>query len=112
MSEVRKGADLDLSRRVQDGLRVRLNEAMAINPAMAAILRNIQTTDKRMRQELLRLDNERDMQRWQELHNDKERYQVISDKPSHQKDDHRTAIIYYELGTDLPLTKSTRELRG
>jgi hypothetical protein len=111
MNEVRRGADLEMSRRIQDGLRARIGEMAAVTPALAALIRGNFQTEKRMRQELLNLTSDVDMKRWQELHNDKERYEVISDKPTHQRDDHRTAITYYELGADLPLTKSKRELR-
>jgi hypothetical protein len=112
MTDVRHGADLELSRRVQDGLRARISETTAVSPALAALIRNFAHTEKRLRQELLNLSNDADMLRWQELYNDKEKYEVVSDKPSHQRDDHRTSIVYYELGQDLPVTKSKKDLRA
>jgi hypothetical protein len=112
MNEVRRGADLEMSRRVQDGLRARIGEMAAVTPALAALIRGNFQTEKRMRLELLDLTNDADMARWQKLRNDSEKYEIISDKPSHQKGDHRTAIMYYELGEDLPMIKSKRELRA
>lgn len=111
MSDVRLGADLELSRRVQGGLRARISETTVISPALASLIRNFSQTERRIRQELLDLSSDADMRRWQELYNDKEKFEVVSDKPSHQRGDHRTSIVYYELGQDLPLTKSKRELR-
>ena len=52
------------------------------------------------------------MARWQILQNDKARYEIISDNPSHQKGEFLSRIVYNEIGDDLPLVKSQEDLRA
>lgn len=98
-----------LSQRVKDGLAQRLAE-------YPAVLRTRTIGDiapsKMRRIELLDLNKEADRCRWQLLHNDTERFEVISEKESHQKQEYFVRIIYYELGDELPSVKTKEELRS
>lgn len=70
---------------------------------------------KRRRCELLDMTNESDQQRWQILHNDTDRYEVISEKIStvrgDNKVDYMCFVVYNELGDDLPIYRTKDELR-
>lgn len=70
----------------------------------------------RMRRiEVLDLKDDADVERWQVLHNDVDRYEVISEKFTQLKGnyegEHSCTVIYDEMGEDLPLTKTQSELR-
>jgi hypothetical protein len=70
---------------------------------------------RRRRCELLNLSTDEDMIRWQVIHNDSDRYQVVEEKLSTvgSKDgvEYRCILTYDEIGEDLPLVKSRLELR-
>lgn len=98
MSSIHKNSDL--SDRVRDGLRARLNNQSAATRLNA--YPTSKSSSKKMRIVLLDLNNAGDIEKWQMLHNDKENYEVISSKESHQKNEYYVRVIYYELGDDLP----------
>ena len=50
--------------------------------------------------------------RWQLLHNNPDRFEVISEKESHQKQEYFVRIIYNELGDELADVKTKEELRS
>lgn len=97
-----------LTQRVKEGLSKRLAEYPAI--MRTRTLGEI-TPAKMRRIELLDLNKETDLERWQVLHNNPDKYEVLSEKESHQKTEYFVRIIYYELGDDLPDVKSKDELR-
>lgn len=70
---------------------------------------------RRERYELLDLTDPADAMRWQVIHNDKERYEIIEEKVSTVRAsnsvDYACLIKYYELGENLPLVKNRDELR-
>jgi len=71
---------------------------------------------KRRRCELLDLKTPQDMERWQMIHNDRDRYEFITQKISNlgagpDGADHRCFIEYFEIGEDLPLVKVGQDLR-
>lgn len=72
--------------------------------------------ERRRRFELLDMKNEDDRIRWQVLHNDQDRYEVISEKFSQVKGvgegEYTCSIVYDELGDGLPLVKTQHELRS
>ena len=89
---------LALSTRVKGGLR----EKLANNTAVKRFYTyQPGGTSKKMRLELLDLGRPDDVRRWQELHNDKEHYEVLSTKESHQKSEYLMRVIFYELGDNL-----------
>jgi hypothetical protein len=98
LTEMKAAAASTLRRRVPGGAEV------------------VNDVTKRRRFELLDLDDEADLARWQVLHNDAHRYEVLSEKFSHVKGvheaEHTCAVVYLELGEDLPLVKTRGELRS
>jgi hypothetical protein len=103
---------LEFSLKIQENLRTRLGQTGALSMAKRAAFASIATgQDRKMRRELLDLRTEQGIRRWQQLHNDKERYEVISSKDSDQRGESMAHLIYYELGEDLPNSKSAKELR-
>lgn len=98
-----------LSQRVKDGLAQRLAE-------YPAVLRTRSIGDvaptKMRRIELLDLNREADRCRWQLLHNNPDKFEVISEKESHQKQEYFVRIIYNELGDELAAVKTKEELRS
>lgn len=70
---------------------------------------------KMRRCELLDLNTPSDMERWQMIHNDADRYEFISEKIStvggSGSVDYRCFIEYFEVGEDLPLVKVGQDLR-
>lgn len=100
---------IELSQRVKAGLSSKLAERLANNklfPKPSSL-----SSSAKMRVELLNLSRESDLARWQVLHNDGERYRIITEKESHQKGEYFVRIIYCELGDDLPIVKTQQELR-
>lgn len=71
---------------------------------------------KRRRIENLDLNREDDRERWQIIHNDTDRYEFISEHFTQVKGnyegEYRCRIIYYEIGDNLPLSKTEEELRA
>jgi hypothetical protein len=98
----------ELTNRVREGLKQRL-----ANQHAATKLNWYDTphTSKKMRIELLDLSRPEDVARWQLLQNNKEKYEVVSMKESHQKNEYYVRVIYNELGDDLPDVKTIEELR-
>jgi hypothetical protein len=101
-----------LAIRVRDGLRSHLEECKVMG-ALQALFLDIESEqlDSKVRREMLDLSRDVDLQRWQILHNDTKRYQIISTKDSHQRGENYCHVIYLEKGADLPLVKSEAELR-
>ena len=99
----------ELTARVREGLKQRLSNQYAATKLNAYDLGNLSA--KKMRIELLDLSLPEDVARWQLLQNNKEKYEVVSMKESHQKNEYYVRIIYYELGDDLPDVKTVEELR-
>jgi hypothetical protein len=103
---------LAFSLQIQEKLRNRLASTGALSIAKRAAFASISLGDNRkMRRELLDLRTEQGIRRWQNLHNNKERYEVISSKDSDQRGESHCHLIYYELGEDLPDSKSAKQLR-
>ena len=98
----------ELTSRVREGLKQRL-----ANQNAATKLTSYDTpyASKKMRIELLDLSIPEDIARWQLLQNNKEKFEVISMKESHQKNEYYVRVIYNELGDDLPDVKTIEELR-
>jgi hypothetical protein len=102
---------LAFSLQIQEKLRNRLASTGALSIAKRACFASINTgQDRMLRRELLNLRTEEGIRRWQILNNDKERYEVISSKDSDQRGETMCHIVYYELGEDLPISKSAEEL--
>ncbi len=99
----------ELANRVRTGLASRLSSHLATSRVLN--LDTSVTVNKRKRVVLLDLNREEDIQFWQELHNNPDRYQIISEKESHQKAEYFVRIIYFELGDEQPAVKPTTELR-
>lgn len=115
MSDDQKGPNRfssTLTGRVRSGLVTRLSETPALSKVRATILKHAETGSKRLRQELLNLQKDEDMARWQILNNDRARYEVLSDNPSHQRGEFLTRIVYYERGDNLPFIKTIEDLRS
>ena len=77
----------------------------------ALLLRPQDGVHRRLRRESLNLDDSEDQKRWQMLHNDLERYEIVSEKDSHTARGNHCHVTYAEKGDDLPLVKSERDLR-
>lgn len=102
--------NFELSTRVKEGLSARLAERKMVDNLMK-VSSKLAFSNKKLRQELLNMKLDTDSQRWQELHNNVDKYQVVSEKESHQKGEYFVRIIYYELGDDLPDVKTKEQLR-
>lgn len=100
--------------RVLDGITQRVSSSVkrAIPGGLIDIASQV---SKRRRFELLDLRDEDDMARWQVIHNDHARYEVVSEKTTATNTEHgvdyRCLIVYNELGEHLPLTRTAAELR-
>lgn len=101
-------ANRELNARVREGLKSRLANQYAATRLGSY---DVSHTNKKMRIELLDLSRPEDIARWQLLQNNKEKFEVISMKESHQKNEYYVRVIYNELGDDLPDVKSIEELR-
>ena len=74
-------------------------------------------TSRRRRFELLDMGAEADVRRWQIVHNDSERYDVVSARYTTVRSgednvEYRCLLMYIEIGAELPLYKSVDELRA
>lgn len=104
----------ELVTRVRAGLSKRISEVPALERIQALILQKEfeQERTVMMRTELLNLKIPADLDRWQELHNDPSRYEVLSTvEKTTPKGDYFVRIIYNEKGEDQPIVKSQKELR-
>lgn len=103
-----------LAGRVLDGVTERLikNRSIAIP---SGLIDTTTSTTKRRRCELLDLSTETDSARWQIIHNDVDRYEVISEKYSMIRADdfvdYKCLIVYNEIGDSLPLVRTGKDLR-
>jgi len=103
-----------MAARVLDGVteKVLKNSARSVP---SGLISSTKAVDKRRRCELLDLSQENDNGRWQIIHNDVERYEVISEKYSMIRADdfvdYKCLIVYNELGENLPLVRTGKELR-
>lgn len=98
-----------LVQRVREGLSKKLSEYPAIMRTRA-VYDLIPTKMRRI--ELLDLNKPADLERWQVIHNTPEKFEVISEKESHQKSEYYIKITYFELGDDQPAVKSKEQLRS
>ena len=65
---------------------------------------------RRKRIVLLNLHRSRESTFWQILQNTPERFQIISEKESHQRGEYVVRVIFYEVGENLPVYKSQAAL--
>lgn len=104
----------DLSVNVLQNLRSRLHNSAVLSDLQAMLLRSVgsQTAETRHRLEVLNLTSEDGLERWQVLMNTPELFEIINSEFSRTpKGDHFCTIQYLEKGTDLPVSRTTDELR-
>lgn len=98
-----------LTRRVADNIAART--AAATPPAVFG-----RPPGARRRFEVLIMQRETDLLRWQMIHNDKERYKVVEEKMVNQRTElsveYACLLTYEEIGDDLPLVKTLDQLRA
>lgn len=103
-----------LSHRVLDRMSEGVTSAVSRRPPLG-LVPDADDAGKMHRMELLDLKKPEDKERWQVIHNDHERYEVISERFSTVRADsyvdYMCLIIYFELGDDLPLVKVDDDLR-
>lgn len=91
-------------------------EANRVSRKVPSLPAAVEDTTRRRRIEVLDLREDDELSRWQVLHNDTDRYEVVSEKFSQIKGnyegEHTCTIIYNEIGEGLPLIKSKAELRS
>jgi len=104
--------EADLMPRVREGFARRLQDMGTMSKLGAILLKPNQGTQRRIRRETLNMDTVGDQKRWQMLHNDSERYEVITAKDSNTNRGNYCHVTYIEKGDDLPLVKSESELRS
>lgn len=103
-----------MATRVLDGLTEKLIKSrnIAVPPGLIDVK---SANTKRRRCELLDLSTESDSARWQIIHNDVDRYEVISEKYSMIRADdfvdYKCLIVYNEIGDALPLVRTGKDLR-
>jgi hypothetical protein len=103
-----------MTEQVHKGVARRLREQGAMDSLSAFFfdLSGPRDITKCRRIELLDMNNDQDRRRWQVLHNDAERYEVLNESEKMAANgDYLIRIIYYEKGSNLPIYKSAAELR-
>lgn len=121
MSDGRGNDQADKSRltsamasRVLDGVTQKINKIVDRAVPLGLVDPKAAQT-KRRRCELLDLSTEHDSARWQIIHNDVDRYEVVSEKYSMIRADdfvdYKCLIVYNELGDNLPLVRTGKSLR-
>lgn len=91
--------------------------------AVSAVLKRVpgiedvvEELSRRRRIEVLDLTLDEDVERWQILHNDTARYEIVAEVFTHLKGsyegEYKCRITYNEIGEDLPLTKTKSQLRA
>lgn len=100
-----------LAETVRKGLESRMHRAGLMTKLGAVLLRPEGQVTRRLRREALNMANSNDQQRWQMLHNDLERYEIVAEKDSNTARGNHCHIVYVEKGDDLPLIKSGAALR-
>jgi hypothetical protein len=99
--------------RVQVGIRERLHDTPVLRKLSKLTFgTNLIDLGRRLRRETLNFKISADIQRWQVLHNDHERYEIVSSRESDDKGEHCCHIVYFEHGDALPLVKSQTDLRA
>jgi hypothetical protein len=104
----------DLADRVRGGMRERLDGHSLLSKVQGTFLQDGMTTEatKRRRVETLLLDADADNSRWQTIHNDTERYELISQKIQTNPNGRSIAVVeYFELGDDQPISRDLDDLR-
>lgn len=100
-----------LSRQALAGLADAINNRPAMNAVVAKFTAQTAEEDlRRKRIVLLKLTVPAEMSFWQLLHNSPDKFQLISEKESHQKNEYYVRVIFYELGESLPVVKTQEEL--
>ena len=110
-SSGRVRVEAQLVHQVRDGMQRRLATTGTMTKIGAVLLRPMYGVQRRMRRESLDMDNAADQERWQMLHNDLERYEIVSEKDSNTTRGNHCHVVYIEKGDDLPLVKSGADLR-
>lgn len=109
---------LTVANKLLTAAQSRLMAMRTTSPALRGFVEDTPTgpTARRRRIELLDMRDHLDIRRWQIVHNDTERYAVISEKFTTVRGeldvDYRCVLVYLELGEDLPLYKTDAELRA
>lgn len=97
----------DLANKSLQGMTASIADRPAINRAVAKFTRQVvEEASKRRRIVLLNVAMPEDAAFWECLHNIPERFEVVSEKESHQKGEYLIRVIFNELGEDLPPTKT------
>jgi len=92
-----------------------LSDSIANRPALCAaaakfVSRIVEESVRRKRVVLLNLNKFNDLSFWQTLHNLPDKFEIISEKESHQRGEYLARVIFYELGEDLPVVKTQEQL--
>lgn len=100
-----------LSKQVLEGISSSIASRPALGAAAAKfVAKGMDEQLRRKRIVLLNLHRSRESTFWQILQNTPERFQIISEKESHQRGEYVVRVIFYEVGENLPVYKSQAAL--
>lgn len=106
----------ELSRKVLGDVAGKATSSRGRRPAPKGLMTSSGSQVRMRRLELLDLKIAEDEKRWQMIHNDPERYEIVACKFSMVRANHYVdytcLLVYDELGEDLPPVKSAYELRA